>query len=283
MLCLERTTIKNWSRRDLLGAGLALGVPGPGWAAASSLPPLASLPPVVDFSALFGPAKNQGDRSTCAYFATTALVEAALARLTGLAQPLSEQYLTDIAHAGHPLPKDETTSISDVMSLAQAHGMVPEAALPYRRHREGEQRIQPPPAALLARGRQLQLHFRTRSLHSGRHGRSGDPVTNLVQELAMYPLLLALPYPKDEAGWDDDGLVHPAAGWQPVPRYSFDDTQPKHFVVLTGYDQRERMVFLRSSWGTHWGKAGYGRISFDTLAASWWRKDVFYVKSLSLA
>ncbi|MEI6419368.1 MAG: C1 family peptidase [Sphingomonadales bacterium] len=275
------TATQPWpglSRRHLLASPFALAT-----AARAQPVPALPPPPVVDHSALFGPVKQQGDRSTCAYFAVTALVEAALARLTGLPQPLSEQYLTDIAHAGRPLPADETTDIGSVMELAQTNGMVPEAVLPYRRHRDGGQPIQPPPAALLAQGRHLQLRFRFSNTRFGRNGNVGDPVATLVQRLAKQPLSVALPYPKDEAGWDDDGLVHPAAGWQPIPQNAIADTQPKHFVVLTGYDQRARMVFLRSSWGASWGKAGYGRISFDTLAANWWDKTVYLLKTLTIA
>lgn len=262
----------NWSRRDLLGAGVALGALGLPGSSRAAVPGARPLPPVVDLSALFGPVKDQGLRSTCTYFAATALIEAALARKTGMLQPLSEQYLTDLAHAGKRPPADETTDVGRVLSLAMDHGMVPASALPYRTRLDTDHPVPPPAPALLALGKRMQLSF---------GGNSFMTVRGLQGWLLKGPVTVALAYPPDQAGWRDDGLV------QPVPALLRDSRamkdMPNHYVLLTGYDQYEQMFFLRSSWGPGWGRSGYGRISFESMQTRWFAGGAFRVRRLTLA
>ncbi|OSZ70774.1 hypothetical protein CAP39_07405 [Sphingomonas sp. IBVSS1] len=250
----ELHLIAPLSRRQLLANGLSLATAGRASAALSAAP----LPPMVDMSALFGPVRNQGDRNTCAYFAATAAAEAALARKTGMAVALSEQYLTDIAHAGHRLPADETTNIHGVLDLIANDGMVPAAARPYRSQAPAGQLVQGPDPALLAIGRRLA--FAPLQIPDTR-------LETLQRRLLRTPLIVALAYPHNRAGWRDDGLVEPVPGL--VPHGDARDQFPNHFVVLTGFDRRRQLFFLRSSWGPDWGRGGYGRIRFASMQTNW--------------
>ena len=247
----------NWSRRDLLGAGLALGVPGRTWAAVPPQP----LPAVVDLSALFGPAKDQGDRMTCMYFAATAAAEAVVARQTGMQIIFSEQYLTDIAHGGGRLPADETTDDVRVMDIVQDFGMVPASARPYLPQQAPGQLVHRPDAALLALGQRVKLQWVSASA-------TGNRIEVLQRRLLRRPMIVALALPHNNAGWRDDGLVESVPGL--VPGGDAREEFPNHFVVVTGYDQRQQIFFFRNSWGADWGRSGYGRISFASMKTRFW-------------
>jgi hypothetical protein len=261
---LEPPLTAPLSRRQLLAAGLALSTAG----RASAVLPTPPLPPVVDLSALFGPARDQGNRMTCAYFATTAAAEGTLARATGMAMAFSEQFLTDIDHGGGRLPADETTDIGRVMELVSTFGMVPAAACPYRPDQAAGQAVQRPDATLLALGQPMRLEPSFGSTLS---------IENLQRRLLRRPLVIALALPADHAGWRDDGLVLPVPGV--VPRGAARDEFPNHFVVLTGYDQRKQLFFFRNSWGPGWGRGGYGRIRFASMRTNWWTGDALYFLS----
>lgn len=252
------------SRRQLLAAGLALSLP----ATARAAQPASPLPPVVDQSALFGPVKDQGERNTCAYFAATAAAEATLARATGMPVTLSEQYLTDLAHGGRRLPADETTDMFIVMDLVKKHGMVPAAARPYQPQQRPGQLVQHPDAALQALGQPLS--FRP-------FGLVDTSLESLQRALLRQPLIVPLAYPHNRAGWHDDGLVEPVPGL--VPGGEARNDFPNHFVVLTGFDRRRQIFFLRSSWGPAWGHAGYGRIRFASMRTRWWTGDAYYLRA----
>jgi len=257
------TSSRPWSglsRRQMLAAPLALAT-----AARAKPGPALPLPSVVDLSALFGPAKEQGDRMTCAYFAVTAVAEALLTRKAGLPVTLSEQYLTDLAHAGGRLPADETTDIGEVWDLVEDYGMVPAATLPYQPRLAAGQPVRGPNAALLVKGRRLKFT---------RVDRFDSTVEGLQQGLLRGPLVVALAYPHNLSGWHDDGLIEPVLSL--VPSGEAREDYPNHFVVLTGYDQRKQMFLLRNSWGPGWGRNGYGRISFAAMRTRWRTGDASY-------
>lgn len=37
----------------------------------------------------------------------------------------------------------------------------------------------------------------------------------------------------------------------------------RHSVLLVGYDDQDRILYFQNSYGTQWGKNGFGRISYD--------------------
>lgn len=58
-----------------------------------------------------------------------------------------------------------------------------------------------------------------------------------------------------------------------------------HAIVLIGYNDKERYLLIRNSWGTSWGESGYARISYDDtsgLGASSWSYEVPKAKVFDL-
>ena len=38
-----------------------------------------------------------------------------------------------------------------------------------------------------------------------------------------------------------------------------------HAVLAVGFDQKRKRILFRNSWGTKWGRKGYGTIPFEYL------------------
>lgn len=58
-----------------------------------------------------------------------------------------------------------------------------------------------------------------------------------------------------------------------------------HAIVLVGYNDKDRYLIIRNSWGTSWGERGYGRISYDDtsgIGASTWKYEVPKAKVFDL-
>lgn len=44
-----------------------------------------------------------------------------------------------------------------------------------------------------------------------------------------------------------------------------NDMKVKHSILLVGYDDDERVIYIQNSYGESWGNSGFGRISYDSL------------------
>ena len=58
-----------------------------------------------------------------------------------------------------------------------------------------------------------------------------------------------------------------------------------HAIVIIGYNDKDRYLIIRNSWGTSWGERGYGRISYDDtsgIGASTWKYEVPKAKVFDL-
>lgn len=58
-----------------------------------------------------------------------------------------------------------------------------------------------------------------------------------------------------------------------------------HAIVIVGYNDKDRYLIIRNSWGTSWGERGYGRISYDDtsgIGASTWKYEVPKAKVFDL-
>ncbi|KYG65830.1 hypothetical protein AZI86_01785 [Bdellovibrio bacteriovorus] len=58
-----------------------------------------------------------------------------------------------------------------------------------------------------------------------------------------------------------------------------------HAIVIIGYNDKDRYLIIRNSWGTSWGERGYGRISYDDtsgIGATTWKYEVPKAKVFDL-
>ena len=60
------------------------------------------------------------------------------------------------------------------------------------------------------------------------------------------------------------GFYAPAAGWLEAPAPT-DLLGDGHAVAVVGFDDSERSLLLRNSWGSTWGSQGHARLSLDAL------------------
>ena len=51
-----------------------------------------------------------------------------------------------------------------------------------------------------------------------------------------------------------------------------------HAMVVVGYDEPQRRFLVRNSWGTSWGRQGYGTMSYDYLLDNGLSDDFWTVK-----
>lgn len=265
-------------------------------------PPVAAPPQAIDLSYLCTPAKDQGNRDTCAYFAVISAAEAIAHRDFGRNEALSEQYLIDCVQKDWQVPQPEDINIGDLLMAVQPVGLMPQAAWPYRPQRfpagkgcdalELESRLHrgrgqnpirlpaacfvpPPPLtpeSLAQAGRlridQVRVPGAVNSVdwHDVEPGRRLLKYALALLGVRQTPIIVTLKIPFDGDGWRDDGLVQPTASMRRQNQAQLD-AMPNHYVLITGYDQATAMFTFKNSRGLAWGQNGYGRISFSDLAS----------------
>ena len=57
-------------------------------------------------------------------------------------------------------------------------------------------------------------------------------------------------------------------------------TNEGHAMMTVGYDDRKRVFFIRNSWGTAWGKKGYGTIPYEYLQSADLSDDFWTIRAV---
>lgn len=191
----------------------------------------------MDLRGRLGAVRDQGLRPTCLAFAASAAHEATL----DSNEYLSVEALHVFAKSRDEEPDEEGTTIDAVVAALEFDGQCHESDWAY-----GQPSL----------GNATAEFLRTTSV---RH--TDDPLSFTMDSLAagrVVVIALAL-----TDGWFDpepDGRIRPPEresawlGW--------------HAVAATGYDERERHLIVRNSWGDGWGDGGYGRLSYESLLNS---------------
>lgn len=237
-------------------------------AARSPAPPESSS---VDLRALMTPVKDQGDRMACAHFAVAAQLEALLKAKVGRDVDLSEEYLI-VSEKALGSARRETATVPDVYEAVVQRGLLLEQDWAYQPSwfarglpGAGLSRDDPtapaacfshdePPPDLLAR--RLPVTIRSTGYTRGlarvmKHLRARRPLVTCFR-------LPALP---------DDASEEYPPGWPASGDVRWDEARypdaPHHFVLVTGFDLERGVLLFKNSWGTGWGRAGYGTVPFD--------------------
>jgi hypothetical protein len=79
----------------------------------------------------------------------------------------------------------------------------------------------------------------------------------------------------------DPAVEH--SGDIPMPSLSDREHPPLggHAVVICGYDDPTQRFFIRNSWGTGWGKQGYGSLPYAYLTDSFLSQDFWVILSIN--
>jgi len=235
---------------------------------------LKSLPPVIDLSDFMTTVKNQGDRNTCSYFATIALVESAIKRKMKIEVDLSEEYLNYAAKTEGRASHTEEGSFTDglIVSLKNRGGFLLEQDWPYSS--SWFKKIEPclefantdkdspvecfshysPPLKILAKKLPAD-HFKGFAMEL-------SSANDIVKALANRKEPFSIFVPINYKGWGRDGNVKYD---EELRNECLKDSAGcgQHIIVLTGYDLEKKVLFFKNSWGKEWGNEGYGKIPFD--------------------
>ena len=196
-----------------------------------------------DLRHLFGAARDQGARATCAAFAAS---DAHAAARTGWS-PLSCEYA--FYHAvrrtgGHP---DQGAVMSAVLAALREEGQPVEEAWPYLPVTPADLSDWVPPPDV---GQCFQRNSRVVPKSVAEIVRHLDRAVPVVMSFRLSEAFFF--------GWDEHGVVA-------------QDAEPsmalRHAAVAAGHGVRgsERWLLIRNSWGIGWGCGGYGWVGEEYL------------------
>ena len=222
-----------------------------------------ALPPAADLSALFPPAKNQGDQSSCVGWSVSYGLRGYYANKAGQgvggggsAAPvlLSPSFVYN--QIADPGACADGSNISDALDLLRDVGTVPLSRFPYR---EGEcSRLPSPDIKREASAWRIRA-WRVVDLNNlgaiKEQIAKGDPVVIGMNVNDAFDEVTG-PTVYRDARKDGDG----------------------HAMVAVGYDDRKRAFRLFNSWGPEWGENGLGWVSYESFKA---RVDEAYVVSVA--
>lgn len=233
---------------------------------------LAAYPEQVDLRELQSVVKNQGDRGSCGFFATNALIESLIKKNQKIEINLSEEYLIWKVKVEYGLSptSDGSFAYQNVKGATKA-GFVLERDFPY----EPSWFNKGLPCAKYSSNSapiSCYTHNQPSSEVVGKVIPSDILVpqiyetpssTKIIEIMAnnQQPVIVGVPVNPD--GWDEKTGV--AVFNEQLSQDC--DVQPGycggHAITLTGYNKTQRIFTFKNSWGATWGVEGYGTLSFD--------------------
>lgn len=238
---------------------------------------LSIYPQMVDLSAIQTEIKNQGDRGTCAFFTTNALLESLIKQKQGIEVNLSEEYLIWKVKGDLKFRSDTDGSLpnENVEGIVKG-GIVLERDLPF-----GPSWFSPGlPCGKMIEGQTLVAS----NCYS--HNEPNQDVKNkIIDASAFVPEIYNIDLEKIIEIMSQDrqpvivGVpVHPRGWNSQTGEAMMTDAMAKecnatfslcggHSILLVGYDISKRVFTFKNSWSSLWGKSGYGTIPFDYISA----------------
>lgn len=237
----------------------------------TDIPP--GLPAKVDLIPFQSAVKNQGDRGSCAFFTSTALLESLVKQKQGAEIDISKEYLIWKVKADMKLNShsDGSYAHENVQAIVKG-GILLERDLPFApswfygnlpcaRYNEDDpgtpvncfSHNKPGPEVL---SKVIPaMAFAPQVFNGG--------TAKIVELMARTKQPVIVGVPVNPKGWNQ--TTGEAVMTDELSNEC--DHSPGlcggHSILLTGYDQNKRLFTFKNSWDVTWGNKGYGTISFD--------------------
>ncbi len=236
--------------------------------------PTLELPAKVDLSEMQTPVKDQGQRGSCAYFTTVALFEQALKQYYPDRRDLnlSEEYLIYANKAlDRVSTKDDASSLSANIRSFMQRGFLLEEAMPYT-HSWFEKGLpcenyeDDKNAPLFCRSHfgpnteaQKQIIDATKFSFQLSQPASIQAVKTRLAEGAA----VTISVPVNQNGWNGEaGRVEHNTELEAECKTE-PDLCGGHTVLLTGFNEEDKVFYFKNSWGKTWGQNGYGQMPYE--------------------
>jgi len=238
--------------------------------------PYLFLPSVVDLSYWDSAVEDQGTLQACTAFAGIALIEYFANRSRAKSTDLSPLFLYKAARNLMSLNGDVGASVRETMKAMALFGVPPEQYWTYEEDKVDEE---PPPFCYsYAQNFQALKYFRLDYA-----GIATEVLLSQIKAVlaAGFPCMFG--FTIYTSAYDNFNIDQ---GYIPFPSVEKDRVVGGHAVVAVGYDDLQTIpcaehtgishgaFLIRNSWGTDWGKEGYGWIPYDYilqgLTRDWW-------------
>lgn len=228
------------------------------------------LPSSIDWTSKMSSVKDQGSLGSCVGFATAAMKEfqeqvehdkevaaGKKYKRTQDEYDLSEQWIYYKCKEIDPWPDEEGTSIRCAMQVLNKLGVPCEKAYPYNDAYKGEPEKW---AKLVSKWGLIDSYWRCNNL------------SELKTALVDGPVVIGIACFLEIFYVGTDGVV----SYPSNP----SNVLGGHAICVVGYDDTNSRVKFKNSWGTGWGKKGYGFLSYDYINDFMW--DAWVAKDLAV-
>ena len=212
-------------------------------------PKAKGLPPSVDLQKYCSPVEDQGNLGSCTSQAVVGLLEYFERRANKEYLDASRRFLYKVTRKLYKHTGDTGAYVRGTMRALRIFGVCPEEYWPYDVSRFDEE----PPAFCYAFGQAYQAIKYYRIWDS-------NP-TKLIDQLKgnlAKGLPFAFGFTVYSSIWDP---AVEKSGDIPLPQKG-DKVEGGHAIMAVGYDDAKARFVIRNSWGTGWGKQGYGTLPY---------------------
>lgn len=232
---------------------------------------LSTLPVSVDLNSLQTQVKYQSARGSCTFFSTTALIESLVKQRQAAEVNFSEEYMIWLTKGvDKQYPKDDASWHDVNVAALKKGGLMLERDLPFQPSwfTKGLPcagiRMYAPETPEFCFSHNVPGTETLKKIISSEafvpelyETKSNKIVEIMAKE--NHPVVVGVAiHPK---GWN--GKTGECVMTEEMKKECAQRKCGGHSILLTGYDLEKRLFIFKNSWGSAWGKNGYGTIGFD--------------------
>ena len=211
-----------------------------------------SLPKSKDYSAETLPVDSQGQTGSCVGWATSYYRAWLHRRDTGQSKRFSQRFIWIAAKEIDPWPLNVMfdgagTKIRDAFKIMNKHGAAPLTLWPF------DKRLPDP-------SKEKTLIKQAEKYRIGAYYSLGTNEERRAQLAKRGPFVIGVPVFSNWSQVGSDGVIPEPGGFQ----------RGGHALLVVGYDDKTGYFKVQNSWGTGWGKSGYGFISYKYMEEYCW-------------